>query len=75
MAAPEKTTIGQDILAHLQGGEPLTALSAFRLFGTMRLAKYINQLKAQGHAIHTEHLRVRTRRGKATIASYSIPKP
>ena len=41
------------ILNHLKR-EPLTALEALNLFGCMRLASRINELRYDGHTINTE---------------------
>jgi len=41
------------ILNHLER-EPLTALEALNLFGCMRLASRINELRYDGHTINTE---------------------
>jgi len=41
------------ILGHLKR-EPLTSLEALQLFGCMRLASRINELRYQGYTINTE---------------------
>ncbi len=41
------------ILAHLQGGNSITPRDAIQLFGCMRLAARIAELREQGHAIAT----------------------
>lgn len=53
----------QRILVYLQGGHPLTQDLARELFGCMRLASRISELRRQGHLI----LSVRNRQG---VASY-----
>jgi hypothetical protein len=42
------------ILKHLQGGHPLTALDALTKFGCFRLASRIGELRAEGHKILSE---------------------
>ena len=41
------------ILSHLESGASLTPLEALHLFGCMRLAARINDLRNRGHDIHT----------------------
>lgn len=47
-------TQADQIAAHLARGESLTALSALRLYGTMRLAARILELRAEGMDIDAE---------------------
>ena len=42
------------ILRHLRTGRGLTALQALNLFGCLRLAARINDLRRQGHQISSE---------------------
>ena len=58
-----------NLLVHslLKSG-PITAMHAFRLCGTFRLAARIYDLKAQGVPIETKLIR----RGNARIAEYSL---
>lgn len=58
------------ILKALQKGKKLTALKAFYLCGTMRLAAVISQLKEYGHDIKTDYVSVKTKTGKVIIAKY-----
>ena len=48
----KKTKIGK-VQAHLDRGKSITALSAFKLYGTMRLSGIIYVLKEKGMAIKT----------------------
>ena len=45
------------ILRYLQSGKTLTGLEALHLFGTMKLATRISELKDEGHniSVETEH--------------------
>lgn len=62
-----------DILAHLQRGQTITHAEAFELYGIARLGARIYDLKEEGHAIHTETIKVKTARGRtASIARYSL---
>jgi hypothetical protein len=56
------------ILRHLKRGGLLTARSAYRLYGTMRLAARIKELRDRGYGIQTTMLRVRS----AHIAVYRL---
>lgn len=57
------------IRAWLKAGKTLTSLEALNLFGCMRLASRINDLRKQGMEIHTE--RILTATGKR-VTRYSI---
>lgn len=57
------------IRAWLKAGKTLTSLEALNLFGCMRLASRINDLRKQGLNIHTE--RIMTTTGKR-VTRYSI---
>lgn len=57
------------IRAWLKAGKTLTSLEALNLFGCMRLASRINDLRKQGLNIHTE--RILTPTGKR-VTRYSI---
>ena len=51
-------TQNQAILEHLEQGKPITALEALQLYGCLRLASRISDLKKDGHDImdqFTEH--------------------
>ena len=57
------------ILGWLQAGRTITPLEALELFGCMRLAARIHELRALGHAI--SETKVTTRSGKK-IAEYRL---
>ena len=59
------------ILRHLKR-YPLTSLDALRLFGVLRLAARIGDLKQQGHAIESRMIEVTA--GKR-VAQYRLVKP
>ena len=46
----------QQILAHLETGQPITPRDALAMFGCVRLAARIKDLRDQGHQI-TDHRR------------------
>ena len=54
------------ILSHLKRGRGLTSLQAIDMFGCMRLASRIDELRNQGHQIHTEMVK----RGNKRYAKY-----
>lgn len=56
------------ILAYLIAGHRLTALEALRLFGCLRLAARVHELRAEGHAI--EEVMVHTAGGKKVAEYY-----
>lgn len=56
------------ILRHLKRGGVLTAASAYRLYGTMRLAARILELRDRGYQIRTSMRRVRN----TSIAVYRL---
>ncbi len=53
-----------DILAHLKKGRSITALEALGLFGCLRLAARIYDLKEAGHNIKDTFIKVRGKRVK-----------
>ena len=57
------------ILAHLRTGEALTAYTALQLFGCLRLAARIDELRRRGEPIRTEQIVVG--RGKR-VECYSL---
>ena len=64
-----KPTQAQQIEKHLLSGKSITALDALNLYGCMRLAARIAELK-ESHEIESEPW---TTPGGATIARYWIP--
>jgi hypothetical protein len=60
-------TQGQLVLRHLQKA-PITPLEALKLYGVMRLASRINELRDAGHEIVTDTI---TRKGKR-FAQYRL---
>ena len=68
--SPEKgLTQCEEVLRHLQTRGSITALEAIDLYGCMRLAARISDLKKQGHGISAKSI---TTKGGATIARYSL---
>ena len=57
------------ILTHLKSGRPITALDALRLYGCMRLAARVYDLKCSGNDIvaRTRHLK-----GGKKVAEYVL---
>ncbi len=61
------------ILAALRAGQTMTAASAWRDFGCMRLAAVVCVLRRDGWDIETTTIAVRTARGRlAHVAEYRI---
>jgi hypothetical protein len=61
------------LLAWLQSGKSIEPLEALRELGIYRLAARIRDLRAAGHAIHTETVGVRCADGAAaSVARYSL---
>lgn len=58
-----------DILAHMKGGHPITAIDALNRYGCFRLAARIKDLRAQGYDIETQDLTLPN--GK-TVAQYFL---
>ncbi len=56
------------VLKHLKSGLSLTSLQAFRMFGIMRLAARINDLKNKGHDIESKPVEHSGKR----VALYSL---
>jgi len=59
---------GEQILAHLRAGNPLTPLDALHKFGCFRLGARIYDLKQEGHAIQTEIVEINGKR----VAKYRM---
>lgn len=58
----------KQIRHHLESGKSITPLQAQRLYGCMRLAARIHDLKAKGIAVISKPLHV----GTAVVAKYSL---
>jgi hypothetical protein len=58
------------ILNHLRQGNSITALDSLRLYGVLRLAARIEDLRKDGHAILTQMVRV----GDKDVARYLLVK-
>lgn len=58
------------ILDHLQRGDGITALDSLRLYGVLRLAARIEELRKDGHIIQTHIVKV----GDKEIARYTLVK-
>lgn len=70
-----KTTLQNAVLSYLRKGHKLTALSAFREFGTLRLSSVICVLRKAGHRITSEQVKHKTKRyGTVMIARYKYGK-
>lgn len=66
-------TQNQQILDHLKNGKGITALEAQSQFGIMRLAARINDLKADGHPIVAQKVKVKNRYGQdVSVAKYLL---
>ena len=64
------TTQKENILAYLKAGHSLTGLEALQLFGTMKLATRISELRSEGHDILHQMV---NRNGK-WVAKYQMAK-
>jgi hypothetical protein len=64
-----RPTQSQLILAYLEQGKTLTALSALRLFDSLSLAQRVHELRCKGHRIHSKI--VKTKSGKR-VAQYEL---
>jgi hypothetical protein len=60
----------QMILDHLRLGNGITALDSLRLYGVLRLAARIEDLRKEGHTILTQMVRV----GDKDVARYLLVK-
>lgn len=61
----------REILRHLAKGRTLTPIEALDRFRCFRLAARIAEIRAQGHNVKTEWLRVK---GGARVARYGLCK-
>ena len=59
------------ILASLKAGNSLTGLQALDLFGTMKLATRVSELKRQGFDIRS----VRIHKGEKSFCEYRLYRP
>ena len=64
MAKKKKITAEGRILYALKNGDRMTALQGWQRFGTMRLAKYICDLRKKGYDIKDRWLKVHNRFGE-----------
>lgn len=60
------------VLRHLESGQSITDARARKLFGITRLSARIGELKEAGFPVQTDLIKVKTRQGKARVASYSL---
>ena len=58
------------VLQHLQTGQSITALDSLRLYGVLRLAARVEELRKDGHTIITQSVRV----GNKEFARYSLTR-
>lgn len=56
------------LLAHFVRGRSITTLKAFRDFGICRLSERVRELRARGHRITSERVKV----GQARVARYRL---
>ena len=65
----EIVTQSAQILSHLKAGRTLTSLNALHLFGTLRLAARIWDLRQLGHRVKTQKVALK---GGKQIAAYYL---
>ena len=65
-------SVTDNIIAHLEGGKSLTALECLNLFGCLRLAARVYDLREIGHNIEME--RIETPSGKR-VGRYTLLPP
>jgi hypothetical protein len=58
------------VLQHLQTGQSITALDSLRLYGVLRLAARVEELRKDGHTIITQSVRV----GNKEFARYTLTR-
>jgi len=61
------------ILRHLESGASITPARARDLFGIERLGARIHELRRAGYDVRKDTIAVKTRHGKAHVASYMLP--
>ena len=70
-----KATQTTAILAHLKSGRPLTPQGALRLYGCLRLAARVFELRQAGYDIRDDLIEVDTQHGgTAHVAAYYMTK-
>ena len=70
---PKKTTHKQRILEHFLSGKSLMRVQAFKALGLLDPSTRISDLKADGHNIVTEMVKVRDRYGDSvTVAKWTL---
>jgi len=63
----------QSLLSHLKAGKTITQLEALDLYGILRLASRVNDLRKRGHAISTDMVPVFNRDGqRCVVARYAL---
>lgn len=68
-----KTSEADKILSFMQvNPKGITAMDALKLFGCMRLASRISDLRKRGHKIIAESIKVQTRTGEAWVTRYRL---
>lgn len=70
MSVPATQT--EAILQYMKEGNSITAFEALNLFGCMRLAARIGDLRADGYVIESRPVKVNTRIGQTTVARYRL---
>jgi len=58
------------VLQHLQTGQSITALDSLRLYGVLRLAARVEELRKDGHTIITQSVKV----GNKEFARYTLTR-
>ena len=49
-------SVNKKLLAYLQGGGNITAYEALNMWGTMRLAARVHDLRCEGHDVEMEYI-------------------
>lgn len=62
------------IASHLKKGARLTSLDALRLYGCLRAAARVEELRRSGMAIQTQMITVIGSNGPAKVAEYSLAR-
>jgi len=58
------------VLQHLEAGQSITALDSLRLYGVLRLAARVEELRKDGHTIITQSVKV----GNKEFARYTLTR-
>lgn len=70
---PSKHTQCDMLIEHFSRGKPITQIEALNLYGILRLASRVNDLKSRGYKVYKQMIPVKTRyAGTAYVAQYSF---